>query len=141
MARPWPHPATGIFWFRMAVPLKLRPIVNKREEKCSLKTRDPEEAKIRHALKAAEVRRRWSGLKEGVRSLSQKEAPLALPAPRRPWILLMACHHLAIELAGQRDRNANDDYSEDPKATRFPEWQGGAKPEVTSIVAAFKVHG
>jgi hypothetical protein len=99
MARPWPHPVTGIFWFRMAVPLKLRPLVNKREEKCSLQTRDPEEAKIRHALKAAEVRRRWSGLKEGPRSLSQKDA-IALagkfyremvarheenPGPERRW--------------------------------------------------------
>lgn len=74
MARPWPHPVTGIFWFRMALPLKLRLVVNKHEEKCSLRTRHPDEAKIRHALKAAEVRRHWSGLKEGVRSLSQKEA-------------------------------------------------------------------
>jgi integrase len=37
-------------------------------------------------------------------------------------------------------RNANDDYSPDPNATRFPEWQGGVKPEVTSIVAAFKAY-
>jgi integrase len=58
----------------MDVPLKLRPVIKKREEKCSLRTRDPDEAKIRHALKAAEVRQRWSGLKEGPRTLTQKEA-------------------------------------------------------------------
>ncbi len=45
MARPWKHPKTGIFWLRKRVPDDLRPLVGKREEKRSLHTRDPAEAK------------------------------------------------------------------------------------------------
>ena len=41
MARPWKHPKTGIYWLRKGVPDDLRTAVGKREEKFSLKTRDP----------------------------------------------------------------------------------------------------
>ncbi|RZN25991.1 integrase, partial [Bradyrhizobium sp. Leo121] len=37
-------------------------------------------------------------------------------------------------------RNANRDYTPDPKASRFPEWQDHAKPQVSSMVAAFKAY-
>jgi hypothetical protein len=53
MARPFRHPVTGIYWYRKRVPDALRSIVGKREEKVSLKTRDPAEAKIAHAKIAA----------------------------------------------------------------------------------------
>lgn len=53
MARPFRHPITGIFQYRKRVPDALRSIVGKREEKVSLKTRDPAEAKIAHAKIAA----------------------------------------------------------------------------------------
>jgi hypothetical protein len=36
--------------------------------------RDPEKAKIRHAVKAAELARQWKGLSAGPRSISHKEA-------------------------------------------------------------------
>jgi uncharacterized protein DUF6538 len=74
MARPWRHPLTGIYWFRKAVPAKLRPILEKREEKYSLRTRDPDEAKLRHAVMSAEVAKRWAGLRSGVQALTFKQA-------------------------------------------------------------------
>ena len=49
MARPTRHPVTGIFQLRKRVPQQLIPLVGKREEKASLGTRDPQEAKIAHA--------------------------------------------------------------------------------------------
>jgi hypothetical protein len=63
MARPWQHPRTGIFWLRKRVPADLVPIVNRREEKRTLGTRDPAEAKKRHAEALAELERRWEQLR------------------------------------------------------------------------------
>jgi hypothetical protein len=51
---PWKHPKTGIYWLRKAIPEALRDAVGKREEKLSLRTRDPVEAKQRHAEALAE---------------------------------------------------------------------------------------
>jgi hypothetical protein len=55
MARPWKHPKTGIYWLRKGVPEDLRTLVGKREEKRSLGTKDPIEAKRLHATALAEV--------------------------------------------------------------------------------------
>lgn len=74
MTRPWKHPQSGIYWYRKRVPDTLRSIIGKSEEKCSLGTRDPQEAKIAHARVAAEVEARWAGLRAGVRTLTHKQA-------------------------------------------------------------------
>ena len=203
MARPWLHPTTGIFWFRMGVPAKLRPIVKKREEKCSLRTRDPDEARIRHALKTAEVRRRWNGLRSGVQALTFKQAGalagkfyreriaandenpgspeqwenkfkklkrdgklipekgadavglwlhyrwqakqyltgIGMVLDRPSFEMFFKAFAEASQMADQHlMRNANRDFTDDPNASRFPEWQKRAKPQVTSIVAAFKAY-
>jgi hypothetical protein len=49
MSRPWKHPRSGVYYLRKGVPEDLRELVGKREEKRSLETRDPAEAKRRHA--------------------------------------------------------------------------------------------
>jgi hypothetical protein len=46
MSRPVKHPKTGIYYFRKAVPEDLRALVGKREEKISLGTKNPAEAKL-----------------------------------------------------------------------------------------------
>lgn len=74
MSRPYRHPKTGIFWFRKGVPEAIRELVGKREEKFSLRTREPAEAKIAHARALAEVEARWKSLTEGVQSLSHRQA-------------------------------------------------------------------
>lgn len=38
MPQPWKHPKTGMYWFRKAVPERLRAVVGKREIKFSLRT-------------------------------------------------------------------------------------------------------
>jgi hypothetical protein len=63
MARPWRHPRSGFYWFRKAIPLDLRPILGRREEKFSLKTKNPGEAQARHAIKAAEIAEKWQRLR------------------------------------------------------------------------------
>jgi hypothetical protein len=73
MSRPWPHPKTGVFWFRKRVPKDMLALVGKREEKASLGTKDVAEAKRRHAAHAVLVERRWENLRVGVRRLSLLE--------------------------------------------------------------------
>jgi hypothetical protein len=70
MTRPWKHPDSGFYWFRKRVPDDLRNLIGKREERFSLGTRDPVEAKRLHVLKLAEVEERWSNLRVGQRALS-----------------------------------------------------------------------
>jgi len=74
MTRPWKHPKTGVYQFRRAVPEDLRALVGRREEKRSLRTKDPAEARQRHALVLAEVEERWAALRAGPKSLSEPEA-------------------------------------------------------------------
>lgn len=74
MARPFKHPDTGIFWFRKKVPEALREMVGKREEKFTLGTRDPSEAKALFAIAAAAVESRWKNLRRGLISLSERQA-------------------------------------------------------------------
>ena len=73
MSRPWKHPKTGVYWLRKAVPLDLRTVVGKREEKVSLKTKDPVEAKRRHAAALASVEERWANLRTPKRRLGDAE--------------------------------------------------------------------
>jgi integrase len=73
MSRPWKHPETGSYYFRKAVPYDLRNIVGKREEKRSLRTKDPTVAKQRHAEVAAEVEREWKAHRSKPEPLSQRE--------------------------------------------------------------------
>jgi hypothetical protein len=84
MARPWKHPKTGIFWLRKRIPDDLRPLLGKREEKQSLGTRDPDEAKRVHARALAELDERWANLRSGPRALSEREAH-ELVAPAYEW--------------------------------------------------------
>ncbi|WP_309500898.1 MULTISPECIES: DUF6538 domain-containing protein [Bradyrhizobium] len=74
MSRPWKHPKTGIYQLRKAVPDDLRQLVGKREEKVSLQTRDPAEAKVRHAKALAELEARWANLRAGPKFLTEREA-------------------------------------------------------------------
>ena len=48
-ARPWKHPKTGVYWYRRRIPADLIDIVGRGEEKFSLRTKDPAEAKRLHA--------------------------------------------------------------------------------------------
>lgn len=77
MSRPWKHPDTGVYWLRRRVPDDLRPLVGKREEKVSLRTKDPQEAKARHAEALAAIEQKWQGLRAPKRSISPPELELA----------------------------------------------------------------
>lgn len=80
MSRPWKHPKTGVYWLRRAVPAELRRLVGKREEKQTLRTKDPAEAKRLHAKALADLEARWSNLRAGSRQLTEREVhELAAP--------------------------------------------------------------
>ncbi len=74
MSRPWKHPNSGVYWLRKGVPEDLRALVGKREEKRSLQTRDPVEAKRRHAEALTEIELRWANLRTGPKALTEIEA-------------------------------------------------------------------
>lgn len=74
MATPWKHPDSGIYWLRRRVPADLVGLVGRREEKLSLRTRDPAEAKSAYVKAAAELEARWAGLRQGTKRISHKEA-------------------------------------------------------------------
>lgn len=74
MNHPWPHPDSGIYYFRKRVPKPIQHLVGRDMEKISLRTRDPEVARIEFARVSLEVQRRWRELSAGHRSLSEKQA-------------------------------------------------------------------
>lgn len=86
MAQPWPHPKTGVFWFRRVVPKDLRALVKKREELLSLRTKDAAEARVRYARVSAEVEERWANLRGGTRSLTEREANALAAEAHDTWI-------------------------------------------------------
>lgn len=88
MARPWKHPKTGIYWLRKRVPDELQKFVGKREEKQSLGTRDPTEAKRKHLVVLAEIEERWANLKAGPRSLTEREANELAQPQYDEWLAL-----------------------------------------------------
>jgi hypothetical protein len=73
MVRPWKHPKTGIYWLCKRVPDELQAAVGKREEKFSLKTRDPAEAKRVFAASLVALEERWGNLRAPVRNLDNSE--------------------------------------------------------------------
>ena len=73
MSRPWKHPTTGIYWLRKRVPDELLAVVGKREEKFSLRTREPVEAKRLHAEALAALEQRWANLRAPMRKLDNSE--------------------------------------------------------------------
>ncbi len=86
MSRPFKHPNSGVFWLRKGVPEDLRKIIGKREEKRSLKTRDPAEAKRRHAEALAEIEARWANLRAGPKVLTEREAHQLAVAVHDRWL-------------------------------------------------------
>src|SRR5690606_1144649 len=74
MTQPFKHPITGIYQFRKRVPKDLIPLIGKSEEKVSLGTREPREAKVLHASITAAVEARWAQYRQGRISLSFKQA-------------------------------------------------------------------
>jgi integrase len=81
MARPYRHQKTGVYWLRKRVPDALRPIIGHAEVKQSLRTKDPIEAKARHAEVIAALEQRWANLRAQSQDLTEQEArELAAPA-------------------------------------------------------------
>jgi hypothetical protein len=62
MATPFKRPETGVYYFRKAVPHKIRHLVGKSEEYISLGTTNAKDAKILFLRVAAEEQERWDRL-------------------------------------------------------------------------------
>jgi hypothetical protein len=86
MSRPWKHPRSGVYYLRKGVPEDLRELVGKLEEKRSLGTRDPLEAKRRHAEALADVEVRWANLRAGPKPLTEREAHLLAMTVHDRWL-------------------------------------------------------
>jgi integrase len=86
MSRPWKHPKSGVYWLRKGVPEELRALVGKREEKRSLQTRDPAEAKRRHAEALSEIETRWANLRSGPKTLTEMETHQIAAVVHDRWL-------------------------------------------------------
>ncbi|WP_426237378.1 DUF6538 domain-containing protein [Pararhizobium sp. DWP1-1-3] len=73
MPRPFKHPKTGVYYFRMRVPADLVGVVGKREIKISLGTKDPVAAKELFSAKEQQVTKRWKALRNKLEPLTQKQ--------------------------------------------------------------------
>ena len=62
LGTPKRHPESGIYWFRKRVPDRLRESVGKSEIKFSLRTRDPDVARLRNLEAMLRLERQWSGI-------------------------------------------------------------------------------
>lgn len=62
MVKPYRHPKTGIFWIRKVIPERLRPqFGGRREFKVTLRTREPQEAKLLASARLIEFEHRLQG--------------------------------------------------------------------------------
>ena len=74
MSSPWKHPKTGMYWIRRRVPAHLVELVGRSEEKQSLRTKDPAEAKRAFSMAMATIEERWANLERGAHTLTAREA-------------------------------------------------------------------
>ncbi|MAM87518.1 MAG: integrase [unclassified Hahellaceae] len=79
MAQPSKHPISGVFYFRREVPEAIRGILNKREWKVSLRTKELSEARLRFAAKSLECEECFSAARD---QLAGKSRLLLADAPR-----------------------------------------------------------
>jgi hypothetical protein len=61
LGTPKRHPQSGIYWFRKRVPDRLRKSVGRAEIKFSLRTRDPQIARLRNLDAMLKLERAWAG--------------------------------------------------------------------------------
>jgi integrase len=73
MPTPWRHPKTGVYWLRVRVPTDVQAQFGTKEAKRSLRTKDPEEAKLRLPTKLQELQAEWQRLREGPVTLTPRE--------------------------------------------------------------------
>ncbi|MCC5977556.1 MAG: tyrosine-type recombinase/integrase [Salinarimonas sp.] len=190
VSSPHKHRKSSVYYFRRVVPADLREAVGKREVMISLRTKDPAEARRKHAEVAAMVEREWQALRSPARSLTQREIValagliyaeevealseepgsadvwahvIELHAKAREagkleqWLgpsvdailrreglnidatsrarLIEAVDAASIQASEQLRKNAEGDYSPDPRASRFPEWK---RPDEPSPVKGYK---
>ena len=74
MPTPYRHRDSGIFWVRLRVPGDIAKLGGKKEEKFSLGTRDPDEAKSAFLREMTRLETRWRSIRAGTVSISHKEA-------------------------------------------------------------------
>ena len=85
MSRPTKHPKTGIYWLRRRIPADLVEKLGRREVTKSLETRDPDEAKRKHAALLLELDTQWTRLREGSRQISDRETHLLAKPVGDAW--------------------------------------------------------
>jgi integrase len=88
MTRPTPHPKTGVYWLRKAVPTPLRSLVGKVELVASLQTKDPREARERAVPVLARFNAILAAARAGGIRLTQRE----VEALAGSWYRAAAAH-------------------------------------------------
>ncbi len=107
MAAPWKHPKTGVYYFRKGVPLALRDAVGLVEIRRTLRTKDPQLAKARHAEVALEIGAEWDRLREVLAAKADLTGVTAV-------VLLTLTYKEAHALAGEFYREFVAAHEQDP---------------------------
>jgi len=85
MAQPWPHPKTGVYYYRRVVPAPLRKVLGRTEFRISLGTKDPGAAKVAYLTRAAEVEAKLREAAGGPARLTREQsAALSVSGAARP---------------------------------------------------------
>lgn len=107
-ATPWKPPGVDVYYFRKAVPEALWDVVGRREIRRTLRTRDPEVAKARHAEISLEVAAEWDRL----RDIVARQRMLEAKAPHEVRLISLSqkdAHALAGELYREHVAAHEDD--------------------------------
>jgi len=83
MTRPQKHRKTGVYYFRQQTPADLRHKFGRAEVSWSLRTKDPAEAKARHAEAQAKQNKVWAALRAEPKGLALREIVALVGTYRR----------------------------------------------------------
>ncbi len=145
MARPYPHPKTGVYWLRKAVPAPLRAAVGKREMVQSLGTKDAREARTKAPAVLARFDAILTAARNGGRRATERDT-IALcgefyraecervgdnPGSAKDW-------ELTLDLLGDQVEDTGDPYG-DPE-----DWEEAILPrraDLADAAALLEQHG
>ena len=96
MANPTKHPKTGIYYLRVRNSADLVPVIGKKFLNKSLRTKDPQEARVLFASELQKAQQYWAALRRG---------PQAIP------------HRQLVALAGKRYRASMEALETEPGET------------------------
>jgi integrase len=103
IASPWRHPDNGTYYFRQKIPVDLSPIIGRKIEKISLRTKDPAVARRLFLPHASAMQECWDDLRLRSPTMAAEQLQDAVAACRIAFVMR---RRSAGQVAGRLDRSA-----------------------------------